>query len=209
MSRLHGQTCVITGAASGIGRAFAHALHREGMTLFLADLNVDGLIEVVTEIERDGGTAHHARCDVSSREDMETLAATAIESLGHIDMLINNAGVGGGGLIEDLNREDWQPCIDVNLWSIIHATQSFLPHMMERGRGHFINVGSGAGIVGIPYHIQYVTSKFGVVGLSEALYSELCHAYPGIAVSVVCPFFLNTNIIERKPHPRAPAPRAA
>lgn len=198
MSRsLRGETCVITGAASGIGRALALGLHREGMRLVLVDLNLAGLDEVCGEIRAAGGEAHAFRCDVSSPDYMHALAAFAIESLGHVYMLINNAGIGSGGLVEELRPEEWRPNLDVNLWSIIYSLDAFLPHLIERRAGHIVNVGSGAGIVGIPYHIPYVVSKFAVTGATEALYSELSQSQPNIAVSLICPYFLQTRIIDR------------
>jgi len=193
MSALRGKSCVITGAASGIGRAMAFGLHREGMRLVLADLNLQGAEEAAAEIRALGGEARAFRCDVSRQADIETLAAFAGETY----MLVNNAGIGSGGLVDELTPEDWKPNIDVNLWSIIYAVRTFLPGMIAQGTGHIANVGSGAGIVGIPYHIPYVVSKFAVTGLTEALYSELCESQPGIGVSLVCPYFLQTRIIDR------------
>jgi short-subunit dehydrogenase len=199
MESLHGKNCLITGAASGIGRALAQGLAREGMNLFLADIDTDGLSEVREELERGGVTVHTARCDVSRYEDFVNLAEEFRSSLGDVDLLINNAGIASAGLVEEIAAEEWERTLSVNAWSVIHSIRAFLPRMIERGTGHIVNVASGAGIVGIPYHAPYIASKFAVVGISEALYSELKHVCRGIDISVICPTFLKTNIIKRTP----------
>jgi short-subunit dehydrogenase len=169
------------------------------MNLFLADMDGDGLEAVKAEIGTSEITVWLGRCDVSKYEDMQALAKDCYSSMGDVDLLINNAGVAGAGLIEDIGLEEWKTVMDVNVWSIIHSIRVFLPGMMERGAGHFVNVSSGAGIVGIPYHAQYIASKFTVVGITEALYSEIKHTHPGIDFSVICPNFLKTNIMQRTP----------
>jgi len=196
-SDLRGKSAVITGAASGIGRALALGLHREGMRLLLADIDLPGVELTCAMIREDGGEAQAHKCDVSKEADIQALAAAAVGQFGQIDLVINNAGIGSGGLVEELSPAEWEPNLNVNLWSIVYAIHAFLPHMIAQGHGHFVNVGSGAGIVGIPYHIPYVVSKFAVTGATEALYSELRATAPNIAVSVICPFFLNTRIIDR------------
>jgi len=197
MKDLKGKNCLLTGAASGIGRIMAHELTREGMKLMLVDLDMDGLEKVKAEVENMGGEATTARCDVSSFDETMALEEEARSRMGHVDLLINNAGIAGAGLVEELDPSEWKKVFDVNTWSIVYAARAFLPAMIERGSGHFVSTGSGAGIVGIPYHIQYVVSKFAVVGISEAIYSEIKHVYPGIDVSVICPSYLNTRIIDR------------
>jgi short-subunit dehydrogenase len=199
MKRLKGQNCLITGAASGIGRSLAHGLAREGMNLYLADMDTDGLERVREETEEHGTKVFIGRCDVSNHEDLQKIADDFSSLLGDVDMLINNAGIAGAGLIEDITPEEWKHVMDVNAWSIIHAVSVFLPGMIERRTGHIVNTGSGAGIVGIPYHAQYIASKFTVVGITEALYSELKHTYKDMHFSVICPTYLRTNIIERTP----------
>lgn len=197
MKDLKGMNCLITGAASGVGRALAAGLADEGMNLFLADIDTDGLARVKSELEGKEVRVLTGRCDVSSYEEFQELAREFAHGMGPLDVLINNAGIAGAGLVEQLDPWEWSRVFDVNIWSVIYSVRSFLPAMIERGSGHIVNVGSGAGIVGIPYHIQYVASKFAVVGLSEALYSELKHVHKGIEVSVICPSFLRTSIIDR------------
>jgi short-subunit dehydrogenase len=199
MKRLRGQSCLITGAASGIGHFLAYGLAREGMNLYLADIDLDGLERVKGEVEKYGTKVFIGRCDVSKYRDLEETAEEFYSLLGDVDLLINNAGVGGAGLIEDITLEEWKQVMDVNAWSIIHAIRVFLPRMVKRGKGHIVNTGSGAGIVGVPYHAQYIASKFTVVGITEALYSELKHTHKEMHFSVICPTYLKTNIIDRTP----------
>lgn len=199
MKRLRGKNCLITGAASGIGRHLAYGLAREGMNLYLADMDTDGLERVRGEIEKYGGKVFTGRCDVSKYRDLENVAEAFYSLLGDMDVLVNNAGIAGAGLIEDISLEDWKHVMDVNAWSIIYSIRVFLPRMMERGTGHIVNTGSGAGIVGIPYHAQYIASKFTVVGITEALYSEIKHTHRDMHFSVICPTYLRTNIIDRTP----------
>jgi len=197
MKNLRGKNCLLTGAASGIGRALAHELARQGMNLCLVDLDMEGLERVKAELEPLGAVRMLSRTDVANREEVNKLAEESWRRLGGVDLLINNAGIGGAGLVEELEPEDWKRVLDVNLWSIVYAIRAFLPRMLERGTGHFVNTASGAGIVGVPYHIQYVASKFAVVGITEALYSEIKHVHKGIQFSAICPTYLRTNIIGR------------
>ena len=173
MKKLKGKNCLITGAASGIGRSLAILLAKEGMNLCIVDIDTDNLESVRKEIDDLGANVYSRRCDVSKLEEIQKIADEFYEKLGDVDLLINNAGVAGGGFIKDISYEEWKRVLDVNLWSIIYSVNVFLPKMLERGSGHFVNTGSGAGIIGLPYHIHYVASKFAVVGLTEALYSEL------------------------------------
>jgi len=151
MKRLRGKNCLITGAASGIGRHLAYGLAREGMNLYLADLDTDGLARVREEIDKYGVKVFTGRCDVSKHGDLEKVAEAFYSLLGDMDVLVNNAGV------------------------------------------------AGAGIVGIPYHAQYIASKFTVVGITEALYSEIKHTHRDLHFSVICPTYLRTNLIDRTP----------
>ncbi|MHA1293493.1 MAG: SDR family NAD(P)-dependent oxidoreductase [Promethearchaeota archaeon] len=195
MKKLKNKNCLITGAASGIGRSLAVGLAKEGMNLFLSDINMDNLEKVKEEIEAGGVKVYIGRCDVSKYEEFENLSSQFYSKFRNLDFLINNAGIGGGGYTIDLELEDWKRILDVNLWSIIYSIKVFLPRMLERGSGHIINVGSGAGIVGLSCHLHYIASKFAVVGISEGLYSELSNK--GIDVSVICPTHIKSNIIER------------
>ena len=182
----------ITGAASGIGRSFAIALARRGMNLFITDINMEGLEKVKLEVEKRGAKVFASKCDVSKYEDFEKAAKEFFNTLGDVDLLINNAGIAIGGRIDDIILEDWRKVIDVNLWSVIHSIKAFLPRILKRGSGHIVNVASGAGILGSPEPLPYIASKFAIVGLSESFYGRLKNL--GINVSVIVPAVIITNI---------------
>lgn len=192
MIELNNKNCFITGAASGIGRSFAIALAKEGMNLFITDINMENLKKTKLEIEALGVKVFANKCDVSNFEDFESSANEFYSKLGNLDLLINNAGIVISGTLLELELEDWKKVLDVNLWSIIHSIKIFLPHMLERKSGHIVNVASGAGIFGSSEPLPYITSKFAVVGISEALYGRL-RSY-GINVSVIIPSYVRTNI---------------
>ncbi|MHA2009199.1 MAG: SDR family NAD(P)-dependent oxidoreductase [Candidatus Hodarchaeales archaeon] len=194
MKDFKGRNGFITGAASskGIGRSLALELAREGMNLFITDIDTDGLEIVRREIEEIGVKVIASKCDVSKFEDWERVAEEFKSTLGEIDLLINNAGIAIGANIIELNLEDWKKVLGVNLWSIIHSLKVFVPRMIERRIGHIVNVASGAGIFGSSEPLPYVASKFAVVGLSEATFGSLQEF--GINVSVICPAIIGTNI---------------
>ncbi|MFX1339536.1 MAG: SDR family NAD(P)-dependent oxidoreductase [Promethearchaeota archaeon] len=192
MKNLKNKNCLLTGAASGIGRSLAIGLAEEGMNLFLADIDSENLEKVKEEIAKTGVKVYTRICNVSKFEEINEMAKDFYQKLGDLDLLINNAGIAGGGFIEDISLDEWKRVLDINLWSIIYSIKVFLPKMLERGSGHIVNTGSGAGIVGLPYHPHYVASKFAVLGLTEALYSELYNT--GIKFSVICPIRVRTNI---------------
>jgi len=192
MKELKNKNCLITGAASGIGRSFALALAKEGMNLYITDINVEGLDKVKNEVEKLDAKVYSDRCDVSKFEDIKTTAENFYSKLGDVDLLINNAGIAIAGGIENLEIEDWKKVLDVNLMSIIYSLKVFTPRMLEKGSGHIVNVSSGSGIFGSSEPLPYITSKFAVVGLSEALFSRLKNF--GINVSVIVPTIISTNI---------------
>jgi len=194
MKDLMGKTCFLTGAANGIGRSFAKALAKEGMKLFITDIDTEGLERVKNEIEQTGTTVHSMKCDVSKLSDFEEASKDFYSKLGDVDLLINNAGIGLADNLADMDLEIWKSVIDVNLWSIILSLKVFLPRMLERKSGHIVNVASAAGLFGSSEPLPYITSKFAVVGLSEGLFSRLNMF--GINVSVIAPNYIRTNIFE-------------
>ena len=195
MKDLKNKNCFITGAANGIGRSFALALAREGMNLFITDIDMENLEEVKIEIEKIGAKVVITKCDVTKFEDFQKNAKQFYSELGNVDLLINNAGIVIGGSIFEITLEDWRELLDVNLWSIIYSLKVFLPKMVERRKGHKVNMASGAGVLGATEPLPYVTSKFAVVGLSEALFGQL-NIY-GINVSVIIPTYVSTGIFQR------------
>ncbi len=193
---LSGRRCFITGAASGIGRATAIAAARRGAELYLTDIDAAGLKRVVAEIEAGGGRVAQAQAlDIPDHEAVAALAASIHAGHGSMDVVMNVAGVSTWGTIEQLEHSDWQQMIDVNLLGPISVLESFVPAMIEAGRGgHVVNVSSAAGLFGLPWHAAYSASKFGLRGVSEVLRFDLRRH--GIGVSLVCPGGVRTPLVE-------------
>ncbi len=193
-SDLHGKVAVVTGGGSGIGRATALLLARHGAKVHVTDLKGDTAEVVAHAIEATGGRAVAHELDVSDPNAIEALAERLFAREGHIDVLHNNAGIGHGGNVEATTIEDWQRVIAVNLLGVAYGVQAFIPRMLEQGRpASVVNTASMAGVVPSAKMAPYCASKFGVVGLSEALNSELSKR--GVHVSAICPGIIDTPII--------------
>lgn len=188
---------VITGGASGIGKATALAMARRGADIVLADIHDQRLDEIKEAIMALGRKAIAVHCDVSRDRDVERLAAIALSEAGQVDILFNNAGVICRGAWEELTLADWAWQFDINVFGVVRGIKAFLPHMLERGRGYIINTASVAGLFALTGEgAPYIASKFAVVGLSEAL---ALYARPrGIGVSVLCPGSVDTNLLETR-----------
>jgi NAD(P)-dependent dehydrogenase (short-subunit alcohol dehydrogenase family) len=194
-SEFASKVVMITGAASGIGRATALRFAAEGARLHLCDVSADGLEAVGVETTALGAAARTYVVDVSDRAAMEQLADAVFAADGAVDILVNNAGVAIAGPVDQLTYDDWTRTIDVNLMGVIHGVHFFVPRMLAQDRrAHIVNTASAAGLVAAPYMAPYCASKFGVVGLSEALNAEL--APRGIRVSAMCPGPIYTPIVE-------------
>jgi NAD(P)-dependent dehydrogenase (short-subunit alcohol dehydrogenase family) len=190
---LAGRVAVVTGGASGIGRALARRLLDEQVRVVVADVEQAALDETVGELD-EVGEVHGVRCDVSDAADVERLAAFTLDRLGAVHLVCNNAGVAGaGGPVSRIPLEQWEWVLGVNLWGVIHGVRVFLPHLIEQGEGHIVNTASIMGLIPSPMTAPYSVSKYGVVALSEALHLELAR-YPAINVSVLCPSWVATNI---------------
>ena len=184
---------VVTGGASGIGRALAEGLAAEGTAVVVADVDEAGLAETVKRIEAQGGRALAVRTDVSDRAQVQALADRAFSALGRVHVLCNNAGVAIWGGLETATHRDWAWTLGVNLWGVIHGLEAFLPRMIaQRDGGHVVNTASMAGLIASQGLGVYNTSKYAVVGLSETLAKDL-RPY-GIGVSVLCPMGVATQI---------------
>ncbi len=192
---LAGRKCLITGAASGIGRAVAIAAAAEGAELFLTDINAVGLVAVVTQIRDAGGTVTMSRAmDIADIESMRGFASDIHARYGSLDVLMNVAGIAVWGRIEDLQHQHWRKSIEINLMGPIHVMECFVPAMIRAGRGgHLVNVSSAAGLFGLPWHAAYSASKFGLRGVSEVLRHDL--KQHGIGVSLVCPGGVDTGLV--------------
>jgi NAD(P)-dependent dehydrogenase (short-subunit alcohol dehydrogenase family) len=191
-----GKRCLITGAASGIGRATALAAAAKGAELFLTDIQGDGLDTVAAEIGAVGGrVAWVAPADVSDYDAVAVLAAEIHSAHGSMDVVMNIAGISTWGTIERLEHHHWRRTVDINLMGPIHVLETFVPPMIEAGRGgHVVNVSSAAGLFGLPWHAPYSASKFGLRGVSEVLRFDLRRH--GIGVSLVCPGAVKTPLVE-------------
>jgi NAD(P)-dependent dehydrogenase (short-subunit alcohol dehydrogenase family) len=191
---LHGKIAVVTGGGSGIGRATALALARNGAKVHVADIDAARARAVAGEIEAAGGSALAHALDVSDPESVEAFAADVFAAEGAVDVLHNNAGIGHGGDIEQTTVEDWQRVIGVNLLGVAYGIQSFVPRMLEQGRpASVINTASQAGINPAVKMAPYAASKWGVVGMTESLNAELSRR--GIHFSAICPGVIDTNIV--------------
>ncbi|GIW43856.1 MAG: hypothetical protein KatS3mg077_1138 [Candidatus Binatia bacterium] len=190
---LHGKTALVTGGASGIGKATALAFARRGANLVLCDVDERGLEATAEAIRALGREVFYQRVDVASRHDMRRFAEAVHERLPAVDILMNNAGVGLGASFRDTTLEDWDWIVGINLMGVVHGCHFFLPPMIARGQGgHVINVSSAAGYVATEPLCAYATTKFAVLGFSEALREEL-ERYR-IGVTAVCPGIINTPI---------------
>ncbi|MCA0156895.1 SDR family NAD(P)-dependent oxidoreductase [Tsukamurella sp. M9C] len=185
---------VVTGAGSGIGRAFALELAGRGGEVVCADIDEGRAKETVGLIEARGGRAHAVVVDVADRAAVESLAAFARTVFdGPPTLVINNAGVGiGGRPVGDIGLDDWNWALGINLWGVVHGCELFAPMLREAGRGGIINVASAAGFAAAPSMGPYNVSKAGVMSLSETLAAEL--AGTGVNVTVLCPTFVKTNV---------------
>lgn len=189
------KTAIVTGASQGIGKATALLLARKGYNIVLAARQVDRLEAAAKEVRELGSEAIAIPTDVRDPLQVNNLIHSAIAHFGHVDVLINNAGIFCLGPVEEFSLSDWQQIIDTNLWGYIHTIQAILPHFLERGTGTIVNLSSIGGIVPIPYQIPYTTSKYAVTGLTKALHAEL--SPKGIRVCGIYPNFIRTRIIER------------
>ncbi|MDP2674767.1 MAG: SDR family NAD(P)-dependent oxidoreductase [Dehalococcoidia bacterium] len=197
MKELNGKVAVVTGGASGIGRAMAERFAAEGMKVVLADIEEEALTRAASEMRAKGATVASKRTDVSRGEDVEALAAFTIDTFGAVHVVCNNAGVGVGGVTWQQTAKDWEWVLGVNLWGVIHGIRAFVPIMLQQGdECHVVNTASGAGLHTRPWLAMYCASKHAVVALSESLYHELSLTGSKIKVSVLCPAVVNTRIGE-------------
>ena len=197
MKEFRGKVAVVTGAASGIGRAMVQRFAREGMKVVLADVEEAALERAAREIEASGASALAVRTDVSKAAEVERLAQVTLEKFGAVHLVCNNAGVAMSAPTWMNTVADWEWVLGVNLWGVIHGVRVFTPILLAQGvEGHIVNTASMAGMISAPGMSAYHVSKFGVVTLSETLYYELTLLGSPVRVSVLCPGFVNTRIFD-------------
>jgi NAD(P)-dependent dehydrogenase (short-subunit alcohol dehydrogenase family) len=210
MDDLRGKVAVVTGAASGMGRAFACRLAAEGMAVALADVDDAGLQNAVGEIRAAGADAIAVRTDVRYGEEVQRLADRTIDAFGAVHVVCNNAGVETGAAFADIAESAWRWVLEVNVMGVIHGCRIFLPLIRRAGEGHIVNTGSGASFSAVlPTFAPYVTSKFAVLGLTEALDLELRGNHENIGVSLLAPGPVRTRMSEAERHRPADVPATA
>jgi NAD(P)-dependent dehydrogenase (short-subunit alcohol dehydrogenase family) len=206
MENFAGRVAVITGAGSGLGREFANLAATLGMKLVLADVDAHALEQVSSALQAAGADVLAMVCDVRKAAHVEELADAAMIRFRAVHLLFNNAGVGTAGLIWEHSEADWEWVLGVNLWGVIHGVRVFTPLMLEAARndpgyeGHIVNTASMAGLLVPPAMGLYNVSKHGVVALSESLYHDLRLVDAPVKVSVLCPYFVPTDIAHSERH---------
>jgi NAD(P)-dependent dehydrogenase (short-subunit alcohol dehydrogenase family) len=195
--RYAGSTAVVTGAASGIGRALAVELASRGANLALSDVNDAGLAETVGRCEQAGSGSGKARgfhLDVADRDAFVAHAGEVASEFGRVDMVFNNAGVAVTATVEEIRWEDFDWLMGVNFWGVVHGSKAFLPHLIESGDGYLVNVSSVFGFIGVPSQSSYNAAKFAVRGFTEALREEMIMERKPVTVCCVHPGGIRTNI---------------
>ena len=195
MDTLDGKIAVITGAASGIGRALADAFAAQGMRVVLADRDEAKLRQAEAQLAEGGAQTLAVVCDTSSEASVHDLARQTLERFGAAHVLCNNAGVVGKGDPWRGPFSTWEWVIGINLYGVIHGIRAFLPIMEDQGEGHIVNTASMAGLVALPGAAPYNVTKSGVVALSEGLFIELKANGSPVRVSALCPGFVKTNLL--------------
>jgi NAD(P)-dependent dehydrogenase (short-subunit alcohol dehydrogenase family) len=197
MKEFKDKVAVITGAASGIGRAIADRCAQEGMQVVLADIEEPALVRTAADMRAAGATVLPVLMDVAKPDDVEMLAQETLNAFGAVHMLCNNAGVGAGGSPWESTLKDWQWVLGVNLWGVIHGLRTFVPIMLAQDtEGHIVNTSSVAGLISFHPSASYIVSKHAVVSLSENLYHFLAQRGAKIKTSVLCPGWVNTRILD-------------
>jgi len=197
MKAFRDKVAVVTGAASGIGRAIAERCAREGMRVVLADVEEPALRQAKEELRAAGADVLAVVTDVSHAGDVEALARKTMDAYGAVHLLCNNAGVGAGGAAWETTLNDWKWVLGVNLWGVIHGLRTFLPIMLDQdAEAYIVNTASIAGLISYAPDAPYHVTKHAVVALSEKLYYDLAYREAKVHVSVLCPGLVNTRILD-------------
>lgn len=198
MKEFTDKVAVVTGAASGIGRGMAERFAAEGMKVVLADIEEEALSKTESEMKATGATVLAVRTDVSKGGDVEALAGKTTDAFGAVHVVCNNAGVAPpGGPLWDRTTADWEWVLGANLWGVIHGVRVFVPIMRAQDtEGHIVNTASAAGLVSVPWMGIYNVTKHAVVTLSETLHHELTLMGTKLKVSVLCPAWVNTRLMD-------------
>jgi NAD(P)-dependent dehydrogenase (short-subunit alcohol dehydrogenase family) len=184
------KTAVVTGGASGLGKALCKELGKYGADVVVADINLEGARSVAEEMRLSSARAEAVLLDVTIEEDVRNLVERTAAEKGRLDYIFNNAGIGVSGEFQDIPLEQWRRIVDINLWGVIYGTLAAYRVMIRQGHGHIVNIASAAGLVPFPFLTAYTTTKHAVVGLSAGLRAEAAEL--GVKVSVACPGLIDT-----------------
>jgi len=194
MKSFENKVAAITGAGSGIGRALAFGLARQGCQLALSDVNAEGLAETAAQARKLGVQVSETLVNVADREAVHAWADQVVAEFGRVNAIFNNAGVAQGGTVEGNDYADYEWIMNINFWGVVNGTKAFLPHIKASGQGHIVNVSSVFGLFAQPGMSAYNASKFAVRGFTESLRQELDMADCGVSASCVHPGGIKTNI---------------
>lgn len=194
MKDFSGRVAAITGAGSGIGRALANNLARQGAHLALADIDDAGLAETVSMCEGYGVKISSQRLDVADRAAVEAWAEQVVADHGKVNLVFNNAGVALGATIESMSYEDFEWLMGINFWGVVYGTKAFLPHLKASGEGHVVNLSSVFGLISVPSQSAYNAAKFAVRGFTDTLRMELAIEGAPVSVTTIHPGGIKTNI---------------
>ena len=187
---------LVTGAGSGLGRALAFCFAENGWRVACADINIDAANDTVRQLTDFGVGAMGLWVDVADDASVEEMRDEILAAWDGVDIVVNNAGIASAGSVAETSLEDWRWTLNINLMGVVRCCHAFLPVMLRQARGHFINIASFAGIANAPNMSAYSASKAGVISLSETLRAEFALAASGMKVSVVCPAFFQTNLMQ-------------
>jgi len=194
LKRFTQRRVLVTGGASGLGKAIVEQFAELGWKIAVVDINLSGAEEVAAAANMQGADATAFYCDISQNEGFMSIAQAIEEHWGGLDIIINNAGIATTGMMVDCTSEQWDKAINLNLNSVFRGCHFWLPLLAQNGPGHVVNTASFAGIAQAPSMMSYNVSKAGVIALSETLRAEL--GYRNIGVSAICPAFFKTNLLE-------------
>ena len=194
MKEFSGRVAAITGAGSGIGRALANALARQGAHLALSDIDDAGLAETVAQCEGFGVKITSEHLDVADRDAVYAWADRVVAEHGKVNLIINNAGVALGATVESMSYEDFEWLMNINFWGVVYGTKAFLPHLKHSGEGHIVNLSSVFGLISVPSQSAYNAAKFAVRGFTDTLRMELEIEGANVSVTTIHPGGIKTNI---------------